>query len=324
MKKILGLDIGTSSIGWAIVETEDDNLHNDSTTEELKTAINISRKGIHKDAVGVRIITQEEMHRRFIEGKKLNDFKGQTLTPTAKRRKYRGARRIKFRYKLRREKLLTVLEILGMKPEGSFIYDNIKKRWIDDKKNSKWYTKEKFYTIDNFGNKKKIKREDGDIGRQLYELRDKAVKEMIDLKDWGRIMIQLNQYRGYSSDRFSKDENNKFDYYTAQVVEFDPNKYTPFYDDNEKDENGKPKLKYNRYKIILKTDDEIEYGYDEIPGPKKIFEGLLFYPSVEFKKGDFITIKKPELIQEKRNKKIINEYYKITLKIGRASCRERV
>ena len=102
MKKILGLDIGTTSIGWAIVETsEKDDKQKETNTV---TDINNNRIGIHKDAVGVRIISQDT--ERFDQGKTLNDSKGTALTPTANRRKYRGSRRMKSRYKLRRDKFL--------------------------------------------------------------------------------------------------------------------------------------------------------------------------------------------------------------------------
>jgi len=83
MKKILGLDLGTTSLGWALVnESESGN----SSIEK----------------VGVRIIpisTDEE-----------NDFqKGKSTTLNANRTSKRGARRNLHRYKLRREALLKLL-----------------------------------------------------------------------------------------------------------------------------------------------------------------------------------------------------------------------
>ena len=55
MKKILGLDIGTTSIGWAIVEATTEKKVNEKTNVVAATDINNDRIGIHKDAVGVRI-----------------------------------------------------------------------------------------------------------------------------------------------------------------------------------------------------------------------------------------------------------------------------
>ena len=83
MKKILGLDLGTTSIGWAIV--------NESTS---------GKSSIEK--VGVRIIpltTDEE-----------TDFqKGKSTTINANRTSKRGARRNLQRYKLRRKALHDIL-----------------------------------------------------------------------------------------------------------------------------------------------------------------------------------------------------------------------
>jgi CRISPR-associated endonuclease Csn1 len=83
MKKILGLDLGTTSIGWALVhESDDDN----SSIEK----------------VGVRIIplTSDEE----------SDFqKGKSTTINADRTSKRGARRNLHRYKLRRKALKNIL-----------------------------------------------------------------------------------------------------------------------------------------------------------------------------------------------------------------------
>lgn len=83
MKKILGLDLGTTSIGWALVNESENN---NSSIE----------------SVGVRIIplsTDEE-----------NDFqKGKSTTLNANRTSKRGARRNLHRYKLRRKALKNVL-----------------------------------------------------------------------------------------------------------------------------------------------------------------------------------------------------------------------
>ena len=123
MKKILGLDIGTTSIGWAIIEATDDKKVNEKTNETTVSDINNDRIGIHKDAVGVRIIAQDT--ERFDKGLTLNDPKGSTLTPTANRRVKRGVRRMKSRYKLRRDKLGRVLDFIAMNPDKAY-YTNEK------------------------------------------------------------------------------------------------------------------------------------------------------------------------------------------------------
>ncbi|RXP46417.1 type II CRISPR RNA-guided endonuclease Cas9 [Lutibacter sp. HS1-25] len=85
MSKILGLDLGTNSIGWAIVEKEDEQF----------TLID----------KGVRI---------FSEGVKIE--KGIESSRAAERTGYRSARKIKYRRKLRKYETLKVLSLNGMCP----------------------------------------------------------------------------------------------------------------------------------------------------------------------------------------------------------------
>ncbi len=208
-KRILGLDIGTTSIGWAIVEATNKKKLDPKTGKEVDTStdINNDRIGIlHKDgkaAVGVRIIKQDTASiQQFDKGLKLNT--NSTSTPTATRRIKRGSRRLKSRYKLRRQKLNQVLYFLEMMPDSNF------------------------YTNDKTGKRKgnfKIE----DIGKAIYELRDRAIKQQITLSEWGRIMLHLNQWRGYSSDRFAKADTEelsaKNDFYTSivtNIIELDP------------------------------------------------------------------------------------------------------
>jgi len=78
MPKILGLDLGTNSIGWALIDSE-----NDENQIEAK---------------GVRI---------FSEGVKIE--KGIESSKAAERTGFRAARRMKFRRKLRKYQTLKVL-----------------------------------------------------------------------------------------------------------------------------------------------------------------------------------------------------------------------
>ncbi len=96
MKRILGLDLGTTSIGWAVVdEAEKEN-------EQSKIIKAGSRV--------VPLSTDEE-----------NDFKkGNSITINADRTLKRGARRNKFRYQLRRKQLINALKRIG------FINENTK------------------------------------------------------------------------------------------------------------------------------------------------------------------------------------------------------
>ncbi len=87
MTKILGLDLGTNSIGWALVEIEEKKII----------------------GLGARIIPM---------GQELNKFeRGQAQTKNAKRRIARGMRKLSKRYKQRRNKLIYILQQLEMLPD---------------------------------------------------------------------------------------------------------------------------------------------------------------------------------------------------------------
>lgn len=89
MSKILGLDLGTNSLGWAVVENE---------REENKETFKLKDKGV--------VI--------FSEGVKLE--KGNEISRAAERTAFRGTRRLKFRRKLRKYETLLVLSKNGMCP----------------------------------------------------------------------------------------------------------------------------------------------------------------------------------------------------------------
>lgn len=91
MKKILGLDLGTNSIGWAVVSADE----NGNPT--------------HIEGMGSRIIP--------MGSDKIDYEKGATITKNADRRAKRSARRMGKRYKMRRNKLLFILSKLNMLPE---------------------------------------------------------------------------------------------------------------------------------------------------------------------------------------------------------------
>lgn len=94
MKKILGLDLGTNSIGWAVV--------NEAEQEGEKSSI---------VKIGVRVnpLTTDELG---------NFEKGKSITTNADRTSKRSARRNLQRYKLRKESLVEILK------EHNFISDD--------------------------------------------------------------------------------------------------------------------------------------------------------------------------------------------------------
>ena len=89
MKRILGLDLGTNSIGWALVN-EAENSGETSSIIQL----------------GVRVnpLTVDEMQ---------NFEKGKSITTNAERTLKRSMRRNLQRYKLRRDALVEFLKELG-------------------------------------------------------------------------------------------------------------------------------------------------------------------------------------------------------------------
>jgi CRISPR-associated endonuclease Csn1 len=91
MNKILGLDLGTNSIGWALIEQVFDNKEG-----------RIIR-------MGSRIIPMGQEFSKFEQG--------QAQTKNANRRIARGMRKLNKRYKQRRNKLIYVLQQLEMLPE---------------------------------------------------------------------------------------------------------------------------------------------------------------------------------------------------------------
>ena len=89
-KNILGLDLGTNSIGWAVV----------TENEEQK----------YISCAGSRIIP--------MDAKLMGDFEsGNSISQTKNCTQSRGARRLYERHALRRERLNRVLSILGFLPK---------------------------------------------------------------------------------------------------------------------------------------------------------------------------------------------------------------
>lgn len=100
MKKILGLDLGTNSIGWAILNADVVTRENDTTF--------LKPTGI--DCAGSRIIP--------MSADILGDFdKGNSISQTAERTRLRMVRRLRERNILRRERMLRTLKIMGFLPE---------------------------------------------------------------------------------------------------------------------------------------------------------------------------------------------------------------
>lgn len=100
MKKILGLDLGTNSIGWAVV--------NEAETKEEKSSI--VRLGVRVNPLTVDELTNFE--------------KGKSITTNADRTLKRSARRNLQRYKARRDNLIEVLRENNIISDSTILSEN--------------------------------------------------------------------------------------------------------------------------------------------------------------------------------------------------------
>lgn len=218
MKKILGLDLGTNSIGWAVVCHSD----TDGQTE---------RKWI--EMAGSRIIPMDAAI--------LGDFdKGNSKSQTSERTGFRGIRRLRERVLLRRERLHKVLKLIGFLPQhyidsldfsnhsGKFqLGTEVKLPW---RKNE--IGKYEFLFQNSFNEMladfAKKQPELVAMGRKvpydwtIYYLRKKALSEKITKEELAWILLNFNQKRGYYQLRGEEEEEKKNrleDFYALKVVE---------------------------------------------------------------------------------------------------------
>jgi CRISPR/Cas system Type II protein with McrA/HNH and RuvC-like nuclease domain len=169
MKKILGLDLGTNSIGWALVELDEND------------------KPCKIKGLGSRIIPM---------GAELSKFEqGQAQTKNANRRIARGLRKLNKRYKQRRNKLIYALQQLNMLPDQI----QLTEEFINPNR------------VDRISIKPIQKHQKQLTAFELLELRVKALKEAIPLKDFGRIIYLFNQLRGYAGGNVEPEKEDTSD-----------------------------------------------------------------------------------------------------------------
>jgi CRISPR-associated endonuclease Csn1 len=193
MKKILGLDLGTNSIGAALIN--------------IPESINDFGKEGNIEWLGSRIIP--------VDAQYLNKWEAgaQAETKAAARRIKRGARRLKHRYKLRRTRLTQVLKVLGWLDES--FPENFKKKMSDDE-NFKFrisdYLSFEKSTVEEATKLLGVENKLGELALPedwiIYYLRKKALTEKISFSELARITYMMNQRRGFKSSRKDlKDEN---------------------------------------------------------------------------------------------------------------------
>jgi len=220
MKKILGLDLGTNSIGWALVNTDENG---------IPCCI---------EGMGSRIIPMSQ----DILGK---FDSGQTVSQTATRTELRGVRRLRERHLLRRERLHRVLNILGYLPVhysnsidfekkiGQFYQDTEPKlAWNKDKNdNYNFIFKSSFYEMVNefkilkpelFANNTEGKEQKIPYDWTIYYLRKKALNVKIEREELAWLLINFNQKRGYYQLRGEDEDENPnklFEFHALKVIE---------------------------------------------------------------------------------------------------------
>lgn len=213
MKRILGLDLGTNSIGWAVVNAEE-------VIRENETSF---LKPVSINASGSRIIPMDEGV--------LGDFdRGNTKSQTKDRTDKRGTRRLLERYLLRRERLLRVLKLMDFLPEhyaekidsyGKFTDESEPKlawrKGTDGK--FEFIFKDSFNEmLDDFAKNQQQLVADGKkvpYDWTIYYLRKKALSQRLTKEELAWILLQFNQKRGYYQLRGEEEEEN-----VDKLVEF--------------------------------------------------------------------------------------------------------
>lgn len=209
MKKILGLDLGTNSIGWAVV--------------------NDSEKRI--EATGSRIIP--------MDASIIGDFeKGNSISQTKDRTRMRGTRRLLERQLLRRERLNRILQKIGFLPKhyeskldryGKFIKNTEPKiAWLcNESGKHEFYFKDSFNEmLNDFKEHQPLILENGKkipYDWTIYYLRKKALTNAITKEELSWLLLNFNQKRGYfqlrGEDDDDKDNTQRIEYQALKVVD---------------------------------------------------------------------------------------------------------
>ena len=215
MKRILGLDLGSNSIGWGLIKQ-------DFKQKEGKII-----------ASGSRIIPMDQGI--------LGDFeKGNTVSQTAERTFYRSTRKLRQRHLLRRERLHRVLHILGFLPPHYDKQIDFSKRYgkfIGDIEPKIAYNEGKFLFMDSFQEmlsdfkshqptlfytKKNGEESKIPYDWTIYYLRKKALSQKISKEELAWIILNFNQKRGYYQLRGEEEienPNKEVTYYSLMVTE---------------------------------------------------------------------------------------------------------
>jgi CRISPR-associated endonuclease Csn1 len=210
IKNILGLDLGTNSIGWALIKQDFD-----------KKEGNIL-------GMGSRIIPMSQ--------DVLGEFgKGNSVSQTAARTDYRGVRRLRERFLLRRERLHRVLNVLNFLPEHYASQIDFEKRFGKFKEETEpklAYNKEGFVFKNSFeemlayfqNDQPQLLEKDKKVPYDwtIYYLRKKALSQKIEKEELAWILLNFNQKRGYYQLRGEEEEENPnklVEFYSLKIID---------------------------------------------------------------------------------------------------------
>ena len=226
MRKILGLDLGTNSIGWAVVNAETDTRNVDN---EYRKGNITYLKPVGISAAGSRIIP--------MSADVLGDFdKGNSVSQTKERTGFRGTRRLRERNLLRRERLLRVLKNMGFLPEhfakqidnyGKFINDNEPKlAWRTNLEGKYEFVFQNSYNemlADFTANQPQLVADGKKVPYDwtIYYLRKKALTQKLEKEELAWILLQFNQKRGYYQLRGEDEEeqsNKLVEFHALKVI----------------------------------------------------------------------------------------------------------
>lgn len=214
MKTVLGLDLGTNSIGWALTEQNFD--------EKKGKILDIGSRIIPMDGYVSTKSGKEskDPHSDFSSGNGISKAKART--------DFRGVRRLRERELLRRERLHRVLNILSFLPEhyaaqidfdkhfGKFkndtepklVYKSIKKNdkiefeFIFQKSFGEMLADFAFNQPELVSNNRKVP-----YDWTIYYLRKKALTHKIEKEELAWLFLNFNQKRGYFQLRGEEDED---------------------------------------------------------------------------------------------------------------------
>ncbi|WP_415060958.1 type II CRISPR RNA-guided endonuclease Cas9 [Flavobacterium sp.] len=220
-KRILGLDLGTNSIGWALVEQ------------------NFEQKEGRILGMGSRIIPMDAAI--------LGEFdKGNSVSQTAERTGYRGVRRLRERQLLRRERLHRVLNVLNFLPEHYASAIDFTKRFGKFKPVTEpkiTYHKGAFIfkssyqeMLEDFNICQPQLVENGKLipyDWTIYFLRKKALTKVITKEEMAWLILNFNQKRGYYQLRGEEEEENP-----NKLIEFHSLKITDVVGDETPNKKG--------------------------------------------------------------------------------------